>query len=358
MNKILKQFILPGLFLTANNLWANTEAAAADTLNLSNNSLFYILCLLSFLLLVVVFVMAGAIRNLSENTDMWRNRWNAGNMPIILAFMLISTSAMAQSNTAEASPFYASDSMLYLMGGLVATLSLIVLFLSAMLKKMLNALKAKTVEVEAPSIIEVWQAKLTDAKPIEQEGDIMLDHEYDGIRELDNNLPPWWKYGFYLTIVFSFVYIIRYHVTGDGDLQDVEYQKEIALAEVQKAEFVKLTGNKVDENSVTLLADEASISSGKSIYMQNCAACHGGSGEGTVGPNLTDEYWIHGGDVKDVFKLIKYGNPQKGMIAWQAQLGPKQIQEVTSYILSLQGTNPANGKAPEGEKYMPEEIAE
>ncbi|MBA3902031.1 MAG: c-type cytochrome [Bacteroidetes bacterium] len=248
--------------------------------------------------------------------------------------------------------FYATDEMLVWMWVLIATLSLIILFLAQMFKRMLNLLNPKPVveEVHAPSFISVLQAKLTDAKPIEQEADILLDHEYDGIHELDNNLPPWWKYGFYATIIFSVIYMVRFHVTGHGDLQEVEYQKEMAMAEVQKAEFMKLAANNVDESSVTYLEDAASLSAGKSIYMQNCAACHGGSGEGGVGPNLTDEYWMHGGSVNDVFKLIKYGVPQKGMIAWQTQLSPIQIQEVTSFILSIQGTNPPNAKEPQGEK--------
>ncbi len=352
MKKTLKTLLLPGLLLMANKLMAQTEGAVSvDSFNLSNNSLFYILCLMAFVMLLVVFVLAGAIKHLADNKQMWKNRWNI--LPVFMGFMLFSSGAMAQSSDGNAKAmFYATDEMLVWMWVLIATLSLIILFLAQMFKRMLNLLNPKPVveEVHAPSFISVLQAKLTDAKPIEQEADILLDHEYDGIHELDNNLPPWWKYGFYATIIFSVIYMVRFHVTGHGDLQEVEYQKEMAMAEVQKAEFMKLAANNVDESSVTYLEDAASLSAGKSIYMQNCAACHGGSGEGGVGPNLTDEYWMHGGSVNDVFKLIKYGVPQKGMIAWQTQLSPIQIQEVTSFILSIQGTNPPNAKEPQGEK--------
>jgi cytochrome c oxidase cbb3-type subunit III len=183
--------------------------------------------------------------------------------------------------------------------------------------------------------------------PIERENEIMLDHDYDGIKELDNNLPPWWVYMFYGTIAFGIFYIWFYHFNGTGKLQEDEYKMELAEAE----DLAKLQANKVDENSVKMLTDKTQLESGSAIYQKNCAACHGKLGEGGVGPNFTDEYWIHGGDIKSVFKTIKYGVPAKGMIPWQAQLGPSQMQEVASYIKTLKGTNPPNGKAPQGDVY-------
>lgn len=200
-----------------------------------------------------------------------------------------------------------------------------------------------------------WE-KLNGAVAIEKERDVLLDHNYDGIQELDNSLPPWWKMGFYITILGSFVYIWWYHF-GEGSGTPVsvrEYRAELSLADdMKKAALAAAPETAVDESNVTVLSEEEALTKGKGTYLNFCAACHGQAGEGGVGPNLTDEYWLHGGDIAAVFKTVKYGVPDKGMLAWQQQLKPVQMQQVSSYILSLQGTNPANGKAPQGEKYVP-----
>ncbi len=128
---------------------------------------------------------------------------------------------------------------------------------------------------------------------------------------------------------------------------------EVQLADAQK-EFLIRTGAFVNEQTVTFLDDAPSLSAGKEIYVKNCATCHGLNGEGLIGPNLTDNYWIHGGGIKNVFKIIKYGVTQKGMISWQNQLDPKKMQETASYILTLEGTSPANAKQPEGDLYVPD----
>jgi len=197
------------------------------------------------------------------------------------------------------------------------------------------------------------QAALTRAVPVEREADIDLGHDYDGIRELDNQLPPWWKYGFYVSIAFAAVYMYIYHWPGHDWSSIKEYEAEMAEAEIIKAKYQEKLAEGVNENSVTLLTDPASLENGKKIFTSLCAACHGMQGEGGIGPNLTDPYWLHGGSIKDVFSTIKYGVPEKGMISWQSQLKPNQMQEVGSYILSLQGTNPPNAKEPQGELYEP-----
>lgn len=199
---------------------------------------------------------------------------------------------------------------------------------------------------------KLWQ-KLQDSKPIEEEGEIELDHDYDGIKELDNNLPPWWLYGFYLSIIFAVVYLARYHVFQSAPLQIEEYEMAMAEGEKQKAEYLLTAADLVDESSVVLLTDASKIQEGATIFAANCVACHAADGGGTVGPNLTDEYWLHGGSVKDIFTTIKYGVPDKGMISWESLLGPAKMQAVASYILSLQGTTPAAPKEPQGEKYTP-----
>jgi len=207
-------------------------------------------------------------------------------------------------------------------------------------------------EYEAFSFAKWWKKMNGTTVSVKDEGSILLHHDYDGIKELDNHLPPWWVNLFYLTIVFSVVYMLVYHVWDKAPLPAEEYELAMEKARKEVEAFQQKQGNSIDEKSVQLaLDDTGALTNGKAIYDANCMACHGMAGEGTVGPNLTDEYWLHGGSVHDVFKTIKYGVPEKGMISWQSTIKPKDMQDVTNYILSLQGTKPANGKAPEGEKY-------
>ena len=217
---------------------------------------------------------------------------------------------------------------------------------------------ASTVIDKAPSRVVLVKEKtilekLTDVVDIEQEGEILLDHDYDGIKELDNNLPPWWKYGFYLTIIVSVIYLINFHVIGTGDLQDIEYSKAMAQAKVELNEYMKTSANNVDETTVKML-EGTNLETGKEIYKGACVACHGHLGEGGVGPNLTDAYWLHSGEIVDIFKTIKYGWADKGMKSWKDDLSPMQIAQVASYIKTLAGTNPPNGKAPQGDLYVTE----
>ena len=193
---------------------------------------------------------------------------------------------------------------------------------------------------------------LTRTQPIENEGQLLLDHDYDGIKELDNTLPPWWVYLFYGCIVFSAVYLVRFEIMG-GDNQEMELKKEMAQAKIDVAEYMKTAPDLMDEKSVTLLTDAASLAEGKTIFTTNCVACHRADGGGNIGPNLTDNHWILGGGIKNVFHTITNGGRDgKGMIAWKATLKPKEIQKVASYVLSLQGSNPKDAKAPDGEIWV------
>ncbi|MCC6412444.1 MAG: c-type cytochrome [Saprospiraceae bacterium] len=188
-----------------------------------------------------------------------------------------------------------------------------------------------------------------DAVPREREHEIMSHHAYDGIRELDNRLPPWWVNMFYLTIVFAIAYMVYYHWGGDGPSQIEEYEKDMEQAKKEMAVALAGQANAVDESNVTALTDASALGEGELIFKNSCAACHAPDGGGTVGPNFTDEYWIHGGGIKNIFKTVKYGVPEKGMIAWASQLNPSDMQKVSSYILTLQGTKPAAPKEPQGE---------
>ena len=190
----------------------------------------------------------------------------------------------------------------------------------------------------------------TKAIPLEKEADMLLDHDYDGIKELDNALPPWWKYGFYITIVVAVFYIFKFEVWHTGMNPTQEYAEEMSAAKIQTDAYLASAKENVDENSVVQL-DAAGAAAGKEIFTKTCVACHLAEGQGSVGPNLTDEYWIHGGGVKDIFKTIKYGYPDKGMQSWQTTYSPIQMQQLATYIRTLKGTNPPNPKAPQGDLY-------
>lgn len=197
--------------------------------------------------------------------------------------------------------------------------------------------------------------KSLDSKPIEKEQEIVLDHNYDGIRELDNNLPPWWVYMFYASIIFAVVYLLRYHVF-DGTNQREEYEIEVAQAKADFEEYKKNNKDLIDANTVELLTDANDLAAGKSIFVENCVACHKDDGGGGIGPNLTDEYWILGGGIKEVYHTVSEGGrPGKGMIPWKSDLKPLEIAQVASYVISLGGTTPADPKAPEGELWTASE---
>ncbi len=205
-----------------------------------------------------------------------------------------------------------------------------------------------------------WQAvwnRLLSLRPLAEEKDLEIDHEYDGIKELDNPIPAWFNALFYSTMTFGLVYLMVYHVFGWGLNQEQEYNREVVLAEKAKQEYLAQAANLIDETSITVDESGAMAASGKAIFMANCVACHGNAGEGGIGPNLTDEYWLHGADIKDIFKVVKYGVAAKGMVPWEQTLTPAQIAEVSNYIYALRGTNPPNAKEPQGEKVSVDEIA-
>lgn len=194
--------------------------------------------------------------------------------------------------------------------------------------------------------------RLTKSREIERESEIIMDHNYDGIRELDNVLPPWWVYLFYATIVFAVVYLVRFHIAGDYD-QKLEYEQEVAAAKIAIEEYKKTAKDLVDVNTVEFLSDAADLSAGEKIFTANCVVCHMADGGGGIGPNLTDEYWILGGGIKNVFNTISEGGRDgKGMVAWKQSLKPAEIAQVSSYVLTLGGTTPANPKAAEGEIWI------
>jgi len=189
------------------------------------------------------------------------------------------------------------------------------------------------------------------------EDQLLLDHDYDGIKELDNNLPPWWVYLFYASIIFGVVYMVRFEILG-ADNQEMELKKEIAQAKIEVAEYMKTAPDMMDEETVTVLTAAADLDTGKGIFTTNCAACHRADAGGQIGPNLTDDYWILGGGIKNIFHtLVNGGRDGKGMISWKGTLKPKEMQKVASYIMSLKGSDPKEAKAPEGEIWVDKDAA-
>lgn len=189
-------------------------------------------------------------------------------------------------------------------------------------------------------------------RPSKTDKDHMINHPHDGIYELDNPAPPWFMFLFYATIAFGVIYYVRFTFSDSGYTQMEEYEAEMKEAKGSQTEKLATEKNVIDENSVVYLQDEASLAKGKSIYDGNCKLCHGDKGEGKIGPNFTDDYFMYGGSIQDIFKIIKYGVVEKGMVPWGAQLGPEGMQQVASFVKSLQGTDPGvPGKEPQGEKY-------
>lgn len=279
---------------------------------------------------------------------------------ILLPLFIIIQLQWLYSQTTQTFPFY--DNFLkngwvffnsfVVLGGFLALLNLLKVILKMQQIQIYKEMGKEAFE-EAETqpfsaIFNRWYKNWTRVVPQEKEHEIMFDHQYDGIRELDNSLPPWWVAMFYVTIIFAGAYMVYYHFTDLGVSSQEAYNIEIKEANAEVKAYLATQANKVDENTAIALMDEASLSAAKSLYGVHCVACHGTMGEGGVGPNFTDNYWIHGGDIKSIFKTIKYGVPEKGMISWQAQLNPSDMQKLGSYILSMKGTNPPNGKEPQG----------
>lgn len=247
--------------------------------------------------------------------------------------------------------------LLFILGAVLLVIILL-LILMVYLMSFLSAVLRK----ENPSLAEEpswWDnfkerfvtGKVDEVGGKEEKAKLMADHSYDGISELDNFMPPWLQGVFIGTVVFAVIYFVNYSVLGNGPTGIEEYEEELRVeamaAEVRQAN--QAAG--IDENTVVFDESTAALGAGKTIFETNCAACHAADGGGGVGPNLTDEYWLHGGSIKEVFTVVKFGVLEKGMIPWQDQLSPEQMQQVSSYILTLKGTTPANPKAPQGEPY-------
>lgn len=269
--------------------------------------------------------------------------------------LLVPLLGMAE-DAAERRDLSPDDIMMTTAITIIALCIIIMAVIAIMLLKLRMHLKEMLPKSEEDLMYErqdFW-SKIFQLRPMEMERKLLMDHSYDGIHELDNPTPPWFMFLFYSTIAFALIYGVVYHGMGNGKIMENEYAAQVKEAEAQREAYLKKFASSINENNVKLVTEAAGIADGKKVYDANCVACHGSRGEGKVGPNLTDAYWLHGSGIKKVFRTITEGVPEKGMIAWKKQLNPLQIQQVSSYIISLKGSNPPNPKAPQG---VPENVS-
>lgn len=329
-----------------------------------NNPLAVIMIIIMVILLLIIALLAHVLLGtanfyadkLKKEAAREKEKHNS-TLPtatIIAGLLLTAGTAIAQDGKPAFTTIGGiSSGVFYVMTGIIFLEIIVILVLLVNVRILLAKEKKKKEPVPAVAKRSVnWWNKVNRFKPVDEEVDMDLGHNYDGIRELDNRLPPWWLYGFYITIVFAVIYLWRFHVSHTGPSSEEELQYSIAKAEEKKEAYLKSAAANVDENTVKMLSAVADLQSGQTIFRSACAPCHGKAGEGTVGPNLTDDYWLHGGSVKDIFKTIKYGVPEKGMKSWKEDFSPVQIAQLSSYIKSLSGTNPPNAKEKQGEFYQ------
>ncbi len=340
--------------------------AAPKVQDAMSNPLAQVLVAIAFLLLLCIALLGYVLNGAAEvYRQKLKNQSSGGQvMPSVIAvvlLLLLGGNAVAQE--AATPPAVAetisglSYTAFYLLVGVIVFEILVIMAMVIQLRYLAgigSAAKEKVMAVETAVVKKPkanWWWRINNAVSLEREKEIDLSHDYDGISELDNKVPPWWLLAFGMSVLFGVVYLYRYHVVHSAPLQIEELELALKKGEEQRTAYLAQSAGNVDETSVTLM-DGAAIAAGKSIYDANCVACHGSAGEGNaVGPNLTDKYWLHGGDIKDIFKTVKYGWPEKGMQSWKETLSPVKIAQVSNYVLSLVGTNPANAKEPQGELF-------
>lgn len=325
-----------------------------------NLTIFYWLFAFMVFLLIVILLLSNSIISFVKS-DVFRQKikerkeHTGGNVTGIL-LLAAALGVMAFSNTSYALEFVRTappgertpwllveTSDLYLLLAIDILLFLVILYLRSLFFTFFRMVIPKKEKAKQQRTRQLTRV-LTDAVPVEDESSILMDHEYDGIRELDNNLPPWWVWGFYLTILFSILYVFHYHFLKTGDLQDAEYTKEVKQAEQDIKTYLDKMAMNVDETNVTLLSDPDALTRGKVLFSENCITCHKNNGEGDIGPNLTDNYWLYGNDIRQVFGTIKNGTPG-GMPEHASKLNPVQLQQVASFVLRLPYKQ---GKEPQG----------
>jgi cytochrome c oxidase cbb3-type subunit 3 len=365
-----KKYAMMTLIAFITSVSSIAQAAKNGIPSNSNNFIEYLILGVAVLLVFVIWLLSSVLILLSKKVVELakQNKVVAIFLTIIAAGFTHPSIAQNNVTSVTDSTAQAISSTVYY-GGLssvsfwtlstVMALELFVIFIMLIfIHSLWRIIYPRPIQVAEKAVFKTsWVAStwanldkkfFTKAAPIEKEGDIMLDHDYDGIKELDNALPPWWKYGFYITIFVAIFYILKFEVWHTGMNPIEEYNTEMAEAKLETDQYLALMKENVDENSV-VMSDAPGIQAGKTLFTKTCVACHSENGGGGVGPNLTDNYTIHGASIQDIFKTIKYGYPDKGMQSWQSNFSPVEIQQLSSYIKSLSNTNVPNGKAPQGD---------
>ncbi len=324
--------------------------------------------LLAILLITSTIVLAFVIWGLGQvlisisklALDKYKNSDKTLSVILLIGLCLLSQTGFAQTDDAVAAvadiPNYGglSAGAFYALVAVLGIEVVAILFLSFSIRRIFQELlPAKEPALVKDEKVKKWWSSLdkkffTKAVAVEKEADILIDHDYDGIQELDNSLPPWWKYGFYITIFVAFFYWGYYETFAIGQNPTQEYLTEMEKAKIQKEAYEATNKDKIDEANVPM-ADAAGIAAGKEIYANKCWPCHGKAGEGGAGPNLTDDNWIHKGSLNDIYLSIKVGYPDKGMQSWAKEFTPKQMSYIASFVKTLHGTNPPGAKGPEGQ---------
>ncbi len=340
---------------------AQDAATAPQAVTSSTNQVAILMLIIAAVLAFVIYALGQVLFTMGRQAlDKSRKENKLMSVLLMIGFSLMGLTTQAQdaaaTEAAQVLPNYGglSATTFWMFFAVIITEVIVIFFMMFSIRRIQRELLPEEAAEKKQTFSRWWsevdKKLFTRAVPVEKEADVMLDHDYDGIRELDNALPPWWKYGFYITIGVAFVYLMHYHVLGNGKNPTQEYEAEMAQAQAKAAVYAAKQVDKVDESNVQM-PDVAGLEKGKELYASNCWACHGKLGEGGAGPNLTDDYWIHKGSLNDIYKSIKVGYPDKGMQAWEKNFSPKEISYLTGYIKKMRGTNPPNAKAPQGDLY-------
>lgn len=352
----LSLLILPGLIM--GQAATPTAAPVSGGQGLDMN---IILIILAVFLLFPISSLANAF--VAAAKKKMEERVKSTSLKVLIPLGLLMLSQVVQAQTATSAPLTSGNGMnsqtmtIILLCGIGLEL-IVMIFLAFRVSDLVRSPEPKSIHEHGDSAMmaklkRIWES--LNFRPMEEEADIDLGHNYDGIRELDNVIPPWFTTAFLVTILFAAGYLYRYHIAKSAPMQLGELKIAMAKADLEHEAYLATQANSIDENNVTIMSG-ADLEAGKKIFTTICAACHRPDGGGQVGPNLTDEYWIHGGGIKNVFTTIKYGVPDKGMISWKEQLTPTQMAQVGNYILTLSGTNPPDPKEKQGTLYIPEQI--
>lgn len=331
---------------------APTESTAFS----SSNMALYALTGVIILFVFIIFVLANGIK-IANKTYLEKLKAEKNKiLPMILGFVFLSSVSSAQDAKPAMSANTFNNLDIYLLSFIVFILFIVVLVLVRTMFLLMGIKNEAELSVNTstePSKVRTWFQKFNETVPIEEEDKLDMSHDYDGIRELDNKIPAWWTWAMTAFVLFSVVYLYRMFVSETLPNQYTELALANEIALVQKEEYLKKGANNVDENTVKMLGD-ADIVEGANLYAKNCLACHGDKGQGGVGPNLADDYWIHKGSIKDIFYSIKYGWQEKGMKSWKDDFAPIQMAQITSFVKTLRGTNPPAPKEKQGELYIEE----